>query len=125
MSKDSIISKNAKILNGTLIVSGSIVNANTYVGNHCIIGTGCKIDHDNYFDDFSSCGPNVTTGGNVTINTLSYIGISSTIKHKIKILSNTIIGAKSYINKNCKSNNVYFGTPAKKIRTRKIGEKYL
>ena len=125
MSKDSVISKNAKILNGTLIISGSIINANTYVGNHCIISTGCKIDHDNYFDDFSSCGPNVTTGGNVTINTLSYIGISSTIKHKIKIFSNTIIGAKSYVNKNCKSNNVYFGTPAKKIRTRKIGEKYL
>ena len=125
ISKNCIINGNTVIGEGSLIMSGVIINTQTKIGNHCIINTSSSIDHDNNFRDFSSCGPNVTTGGNVTINTLSYIGISSTIKHKIKILSNTIIGAKSYINKNCKSNNVYFGTPAKKIRTRKIGEKYL
>ncbi len=125
ISKNSIISKNAHISDGTLIISGSIINTNSYIGKHCIINTGSKIDHDNYFDDFSSCGPNVTTGGNVTVKKLSYIGINSAVKHNIKILSNTIIGAKSYVNKNCKNNSIYFGRPAKKIRSRKQGDKYL
>lgn len=125
ISKDSIVSKNAKILDGALIISGSIINTNTHIGKHCIINTGCKIDHDNFFEDFSSCGPNVTTGGNVTINSLSYIGIDTTVKHNIKILDNTIIGAKSYVNKNCRSNSLYYGRPTQKIRSRKLGEKYL
>ena len=30
-----------------------------------------------------------------------------------------------YVNKNCKSNSVYFGRPAKKIRNRRQGDKYL
>ena len=125
ISKNSIVSKNAKISEGTIIVSGTIINSNTNIGKHCIINTGSKIDHDNHFGDFSSCGPNVTTGGNVVLKSLSFVGIASTIKHNIKILDNTVIGAKSYVNKNCGKNCLYFGRPAKKIKIRKLGEKYL
>ncbi|MDC0608468.1 NeuD/PglB/VioB family sugar acetyltransferase [Candidatus Pelagibacter ubique] len=125
ISKNSIVSKNAKILEGTIIISGAIINTNTNIGKHCIINTGSKIDHDNHFDDFSSCGPNVTTGGNVVLKSLSFVGIGSTIKHNIKILDNTVIGGKSYVNKNCEKNCLYFGRPIKKIKIRKLGENYL
>ena len=115
------MSKNAKISEGTIIISGTVINTNTNIGKHCIINTGSKIDHDNHFGDFSSCcGPNVTTGGNVVLKSLSYVGIDSTIRHNITILDNTVIGAKSYVNKNCGKNCLYFGRPAKKIKVRKL-----
>tara|TARA_B100000900_G_scaffold414637_1_gene441847 strand:+ start:226 stop:891 length:666 start_codon:yes stop_codon:yes gene_type:complete len=125
ISKNSIISKNAEISEGTIVISGTIINTNTHIGRHCIINTGSKIDHDNYFNDFSSCGPNVTTGGNVILKSYSYIGIDCTVRQNIKILDNTVIGAKSYVNKNCKDNSLYYGRPVKKIKIRKFGEKYL
>ena len=125
ISKDTIISKNSVISEGALIVSGSIINVNTHIGKHCIINTGSKIDHDNYFEDFSSCWTQCYDRGNVRVNQLSHLGIDTTIRHNIIIKDNTIVGAKSYVNKNCKSNSVYYGRVAKKIRDRKKGEKYL
>ena len=38
---------------------------------------------------------------------------------------NTVIGIGSVVNKNCKKNSIYWGSPAKKIRLRKNNENYL
>ena len=56
----------------------------------------------------------MTTGGNVEVENLSHIGIGATVVNDVKIESNTIIGANSLVNKNCKSYSIYFGNPAKK-----------
>ncbi len=116
ISPDAIIEKNVKIKPGTLVVSGSIINPGTIIGAHCIINTRSSIDHDNVFGDFSSSAPSVVTGGNVSVGKLSFLGIRSTIINNVKIGSNTIIGANSMVNKNCLSNYIYFGSPAKKIK---------
>jgi acetyltransferase EpsM len=125
ISKDSIISSNTKIGEGSVVVSGSIIDIGTKIGKHCLINTGSYINHDNIFKDFSGCGPRTTTGGNVTLGEKSYIGIGSVIKNNIIIEENTIIGASSLVLKNCKKNNIYFGHPAKKIRILKKNENYL
>lgn len=116
ISPTSIIGNNVKVKPGTLIVSGSVINSGTKIGKHCIINTSSSIDHDNYFDDYSSCAPGVVTGGNVKIGKFSFIGIRSTIVNNIKIGINTVVGARSLVNKNCLSNYLYFGSPAKKIK---------
>lgn len=119
ISPDSIIGNNVKINFGTLVVSGSIINPGSKIGKHCIINTNSSIDHDNLFQDFSSCAPGVITGGNVKVGKLSFLGIRSTIINNIKIGSETIIGAKSLVNKDCISNYIYYGLPAKKIKKNK------
>ena len=43
----------------------------------------------------------------------------------ITIKENTVIGGNSFVNKNCSSYSVYYGSPAKKIRKRKKNSKYL
>ena len=67
ISKNSIISEKVKIGDGSFVVSGSIINTGSVIGRHCIINTSSSIDHDNIFEDFSSTGPGVITGGNVTV----------------------------------------------------------
>ena len=124
ISKNSIINGKVTIGDGSVIVSNSVINTGTIIGNHCLINTSSSIDHDNKFDDFSSTGPSVTTGGNVSVGEMSYLGIGSTIKHQINIGKNTIIGGNSFVNKNCEDNSVYYGVPSKKIRTRKSEDSY-
>ena len=51
--------------------------------------------------------------------------MGSLIKNNLKILDNTIIGSGSFVNKDCKKNSIYLGSPAKKISTRKYDENYL
>lgn len=125
ISKNSFINLKVVIGRGTFVASGVLINFNSRIGNHCIINSSCSIDHDNFFNDFSSVGPGVITGGNVELGKKSFIGIGSVVKNKIKIMNNTIVGAMSLVNKNCTENSVYFGVPAKKIKGKKKSLKYL
>ena len=125
ISKDCILNGNIVIGEGSLILSGVVINNQTTIGKHCIINTSSSIDHDNYLMDFSSCGPGVVTGGNVTLGENSYLGIGSIVKHGVKIGKNTVIGGNSFVNKKCSDNFLYFGVPVKQIRKIKIDENYL
>ena len=113
ISKNSIISKKTKIGEGSMIISGTVINTNSKIGRHCLINTRTIIDHDNTWEDFSSSRPGVSSAGSVIIKKNSHIGIGSTIKEKITIGMNTLIGAHSFVNKNCKKDSTYYGVPAK------------
>ena len=125
ISINAKISINVKIGSGSVIISGSNINVGTKIGSHCLINSCSSIDHDNTFSDFSSTGPGVITGGNVTIGKYSHLGIGSKIKNNIAIDMKTIIGGNSFVNKNCKNNSIYFGVPAKFVKTRTKFDKYL
>lgn len=116
ISKNAIISKKVDIGEGTVIIPGSVINTGTKIGKHCVINTRSSVGHDNYFSDYSSCGPGSTIGGGVFVGESSYLGIGCTIKNGINIKENTIIGGHSFVNKNCEKNSLYFGVPAKKIK---------
>ena len=126
-----IIDNSSKISKSASIGKGSIVMANTFIGvksrirDFCILNTKASIDHESVMQDFSSLGPNVTTGGKVNIGLRSAICIGTTLKDKIKIQRDTVVGAGSYVNKNLNSNSVYYGNPIKFIRKRKFEDDYL
>ena len=124
ISKNAIVKKNTYIGPGSMIISNTVINVGTKIGKHCLINTSSTIDHDNIIKNFSSTGPGLITGGNVIVDEMSYLSIGSVIKNNINIGRNTIIGACSYINKNCNSNSVYYGVPGKKIRVRKFNQSY-
>lgn len=125
ISKDSIINGNVEIDDGTIILSASIINTGTCIGKHCIINTRTILEHDNKFADFTSTGPDVTTGGNVIVDYCSHIGLGSSINNNVKISENTVIGSKSLCTKNCEANSIYIGSPAQKQKNREYDEDYL
>ena len=125
ISKNSTLNGICEIGDGTVILSGVTVNTGTKFGKFCKVNTSSSIDHDNLFSDYASCGPGVITGGNVIVGENSYLGIGSTIKHGIKIGDNSVIGGCSFVNKNCESNSLYYGVPAKRIKQREPEENYL
>ena len=123
--KNSNISENVKVGNGSVIMGNVFINNNSIIGAHCIINSGSLIEHDNTFSDFSSTGPGVITGGDVAVGDLAHLGMGSIILNGKKIHSNSIIGAGSLVTKNCKAYSVYYGLPARKIKNRKFNENYL
>lgn len=125
ISKDSIISPNIEIGSGSVILGNSFIGTGSRIKEHCIINSSNSIDHDNFFENFSSTGPGVITGGNVKVDNYSHLGIGCVVKNNISIKENVICGGKSYININCKKNSIYIGTPCKFKKNRKLGDKYL
>ena len=45
----------------------------------------------------------------------SYFGMNSTVRDKLVIGPNSVIGSNSYVSKNFLGNGVAFGTPAKLV----------
>lgn len=125
ISINAVLNGKIDIGKGTLIMPGVIINTGSRIGEHVIINTSSSIDHDNKFNNFSSCGPGVITGGNVSVGNSSFLGIGSLVKQNISIGNHTVIGGGSYVNKNCLNKSVYFGVPIKKIKSRKVQENYL
>ncbi len=122
---DTSISKYARIGDGSVIVAGVIVNANAVIGKSCILNTASSVGHDAILNDFSSIGPGVRVAGGCNIGELSSIGIGAVIIEKVNIGEGVVIGASSTVTKDITSFVIAYGTPAKIIRKREIGEKYL
>lgn len=119
------IAKDVTIGKGAAIMAGAVINSSTFVGDFTIINTKASIDHDGRMDDFSSLAPNATLGGNVTLGECSAISISATIKHGVKIGKHAIVGAGALLLNDCEDYSVMYGVPAKLIRSRQTGDKYL
>ncbi len=121
----SYISEYCNIGKGSVVMPLCVINSCSQIGKGVIINSRSSIDHDNYFEDFASTAPGVTTGGNVRIGYRSALSIGAVIKHGTIIGSDTVVGASSFVNKNFSSKKIVYGSPAKIIRDREVGEKYL
>ena len=121
----AIIAKGVKIGVGIAIMAGSIINTDSVIGDFVILNTNSSLDHDGVMDDFSTLSPNAVAGGGVSIGAFSVVSIGAVILHGKSIGTNSIIGAGAVLTKNCESNVTMYGIPARKIRSRIKGEKYL
>lgn len=119
------ISRFSKIGIGNVFLQGSIVGSNTIIEDFTILNTGSAVDHDCRIESFASFAPASHSGGSVFLGKGSAIGIGASIKHGIKIGKNVVIGSKSYVDKDLESNGVYYGIPARFIRSRSVGDCYL
>lgn len=106
-------------------MAGVIINTNSKVKEHCIINTRSSFDHESTLGEFGSLAPGVTVGGSVNILNFTAIGLGVNIIHNIKIGEHTIVGAGATVIFNIEPYTIVVGTPAKKIKTRSKGEKYL
>jgi len=110
---------------GSVVMAGVVINANTTIGAHCIVNTSASLDHDNRWGDFSSIGPGGTTGGNVTVDEFSAVAQRAVILHGRRVGPHTVVGASATVLKDLPGYVVAYGTPARIIRARQSGEKYL
>jgi sugar O-acyltransferase (sialic acid O-acetyltransferase NeuD family) len=119
------IAREVSIGEGTVVMAGVSINPCSSVGRFCILNTNSSLDHDSILEDFSSLAPGATTGGNCRIGQYSTVGIGAVLIHGIDIGENTVIGAGSLVMKSIGSFVVAYGSPARVIRNRKQGDKYL
>ena len=115
ISKNSFISPLASLGDGILVNNNCIINAGSKIDDNCIINSGAIIEHDVTVGKNSHICPGVVIGGNTSIGPNCFIGLGSNIIDKINIGSNTTLGSGSLVIKNIKSNQVFAGSPAKKI----------
>lgn len=120
-----IIGKNVKLGTGVVAMAGSIFNPNCTIGDFCFFATGAQLDHDNIIEPYASISAGSVTGGKVNIGKYSAITLGVTIIDRINIGENVVIGSGALVLNDIPDNVLAYGHPAKIIRTRTWGEKYL
>lgn len=121
----AIIGKNVKIGVGVAVMAGSVINPDTVIGNFSIINTSSSIDHDCNIEDFATISPGAVLGGTVKVGQFGVVSIGATVIHGINIGEDSIIGAGATVINHIGNNEIHVGVPARKLRNRNHGEKYL
>lgn len=120
-----IIGMNVKIGKGIIAMAGCIFNTGANIGDFTFYATGAQIEHDSEVNEFASVSAGSITGGHVIIGKFSAITLGVIILDRISIGENTVVGAGSLVIKSVPDNVLVYGSPAKIIRSRNIGEKFL
>jgi len=95
------------------------------IGEGCIVNTRASLDHHGVLEDYASLAPAVTTGGNVSIGEGSVIAIGATVLHGRSIGDWSVVGAGATVIDDVPDGVVAYGTPAKVVREREPGDRYL
>jgi acetyltransferase EpsM len=121
----STVSPDAAVEKGTAVSHHAVIGNNVKVGMCCIVDTGAIIDHDTEIENFVNISPGSVLCGGVKIGFGAVVGAGTTIIEKITIGKNSLIGAGSVVIEDIGPNVVAAGNPAKVIKKRNFGEKYL
>ena len=111
-----IMDDNIEIGEGAFIGANSILTTNIKIGNHCLLNRANHIGHDCIIGDYFSAMPSAIISGNVKIGNKVYSGTNSSIREKITICDDVIIGMNTSIVKHITESGTYIGSPTKKIK---------
>ena len=120
-----IIGNTTKLGVGIVAMAGCIFNPKAVIGNFTFFATGAQVEHDCIIHDYASISAGSVTGGYVTLGKLSAITLGVTVVDRVDIGKNTVVGSGSLVTKSLPDNVLAYGSPAKIIRNRSLGEKFL
>ena len=101
---------------GSFIGAYSILTTNIKIGKHAILNRGNHIGHDCQIGNYFSAMPGAIVSGNVKIYDCVYVGTNASIKEKINICCDVVIGMNAAVVKNIEELGTYVGCPATKIK---------
>jgi len=100
----------------TIICSNTILTTNIKIGDFCQFNLKNTIAHDVNIGNYVTTAPSVDILGNCNIGNRVYIGAKSTIKNKISMYDDVVIGKCSGVIKNITEKGTYIGTPSKLMK---------
>lgn len=113
----TVIDNSVQIGEAVYILPATNIMPLTIIKNYVMISMGVNIAHHNIIEDgcFFSQGTNI--GASVTIKSLAFLSISSTVMTGVKIIGeNSLIGAGTVVIKDVPQNAIVAGVPAKILR---------
>jgi sugar O-acyltransferase (sialic acid O-acetyltransferase NeuD family) len=114
IDKNSIISSDCNIAQGSVIFPGATIGPNVKIGKFSVIHNSVVIEHDVSISENSYIGPGAVVCGNAKIGKNVLLGANSTMIQDTFIEKNCKLGAGSVLIKSFKQQNKsLIGAPAK------------
>lgn len=113
ISPKAIISRSAKIGQGTVIQACVNVSAGSTIGEFVKLNTYANVMHDDIVGNYATIAPNAVLLGYVQIGESAYIGANSTVLPHLNIGCGATVGAGAVVTKDVNNNLIVKGVPAK------------
>lgn len=121
----AIVAESARLGGGAILLGGVSVCPLVVIGEDVLLYTGSIIEHDCRIDDGASTAPGAILGGNVTVGAGSFIGLGARVGHGRTIGADSVIGMGAVVTRDIPDGVVAVGAPARVLRSRQRGERYL
>lgn len=92
------------------------------IGNNVTIWSGNHIGHHSVIEDHNFISSHVVISGHCHIESYCFLGVNTTIAHKVRIGSETLLGAGAIITKDTEFQSVY--VPAKSSKLEKKSDHF-
>lgn len=116
ISRDAVVSRHARIGNGTVIMPGAVINADAVIGDGCIVNTNASVDHECQIGDYTHIAPGCALSGKTVIGRQCMLGTGCRVIDGINIGDDTIIGAGTVVIDSIAGNCTVVGVPGKTIK---------
>lgn len=108
----AIISRYAKIGEGSVICAGAVVNADACIGVGAILNTGCSVDHDCLLGDAVHISPGARLAGGVKVEQCGWVGIGAVVRQLVTVGAFSVVGAGAAVVKDVPEHTAVVGVPA-------------
>lgn len=119
ISPHSIVWDKNAIGENCFIQEGNNIQFGTYIGDNCVFWAGNHIGHHGRIHSHNTFTSHVVLSGRCNIEELCYFGVNSTIRDGLNICPSVFIGMGSIVNKDITEEGIYFGVPAKRLKSSK------
>jgi sugar O-acyltransferase (sialic acid O-acetyltransferase NeuD family) len=109
----AVVSRSAKIAEGTAIMPTAVLNPDCEIGEGAIINSGAIVEHDVRVDRYAHLSPNCAIAGGAQIGAYSHIGIGASVLPLKRVGANCIVGAGAVVIDDIADNQMVYGVPAK------------
>jgi sugar O-acyltransferase (sialic acid O-acetyltransferase NeuD family) len=111
----SYVSKNAVVMESTVVMHHVLINAGAQVGVNCIINTKALLEHEVRVGHHCHISTSAVLNGQVTVGDECFIGSRAVVKNGITIHNNVIAGAGAVVLNEVAAGQTVAGNPAKII----------
>lgn len=100
---------------GCYVAAGAIVEPGVALGRQVIVNSAAVLCHDGIVDDGVHLCPRSCFGGHVRIGPRSWIGIGATVRDRVRIGADVVVGAGALVLRDVPDGVVAYGHPAQVI----------
>ncbi len=111
------VSGRARVGRNVLIMAGAVVTSNAVIGDHVCVLPNAVIHHDVVVGDWSLVGSGVVLAGGVVVEPNVYLGSQSSVKPRVRIGEQSLVGMGSTVLNDVPPLSVVAGCPARPLRS--------